>query len=27
MPVLKVGPLMRYYLDNKPEVVLDGMTV
>ena len=27
MPILKVGPLMRYYLDNKPEVVLGGMTV
>jgi len=27
MPVLKVGPLMRYYIDNKPEAVVHGATV
>ncbi len=27
MPVLKVGPLMRYYIDNKPEAVVHGETV
>lgn len=27
MPVLKVGALMRYYLDNQPEVAVEGKTV
>jgi hypothetical protein len=27
MPVLKVGPLMRYYIDNKPEAAVYGATV
>jgi molybdopterin converting factor small subunit len=27
MPVLKVGPLMRYYIDNQPETVVSGGTV
>ena len=27
MPVLKVGPLMRYYIDNQPEAVVSGATV
>ncbi len=27
MPVLKVGPLMRYYIDNKPEAIVHGLTV
>ena len=27
MPLLRVGPLMRYYIDNKLEVVVDGATV
>ncbi len=27
MPVLKVGPLIRYYVDNQSEVVLAGATV
>lgn len=27
MPVLKVGPLMRYYIDNKPEATVHGATV
>ena len=27
MPVLKVGALMRYYIDNQPEVPVHGATV
>lgn len=27
MPILKVGALMRYYLNNQPEVVVRGATV
>jgi len=27
MPVLRVGPLMRYYIDNKPETAVQGATV
>ena len=27
MPILKVGALMRYYLDNQTEVVVRGSTV
>jgi molybdopterin converting factor small subunit len=27
MPVLKVGALMRYYLDNQPEALVHGATV
>ena len=27
MPVLRVGPLMRYYIDNKPEAIVHGLTV
>ncbi len=27
MPVLKISPLMRYYIDNQSEVVVPGATV
>ena len=27
MPVLKVGALMRYYIDNQPQVLVHGTTV
>jgi molybdopterin converting factor small subunit len=27
MPVLKISPLMRYYIDNQNEVVVSGITV
>ena len=27
MAVLKVGALMRYYIDNKPEILVQGATV
>ena len=27
MPVLKVGALMRYYIDNQPEALVHGATV
>ncbi|MBI1795088.1 MAG: MoaD/ThiS family protein [Chloroflexi bacterium] len=27
MPILRVGPLMRYYIDNKSEVIVRGATV
>jgi molybdopterin converting factor small subunit len=27
MPLLKLGPLMRYYVDNQPELTVQGQTV
>lgn len=27
MPVLKVGPLMRYYVGNKAEIIVEGATL
>ncbi len=27
MPILKISPLMRYYIDNQNEVVVSGITV